>query len=56
VHTFIERIEIGEKILPKGQKIASPRTSYRQSIRIFYRFIGEMNGEAIREVNKAVNF
>ena len=56
LHTFIERIEIGEKILPKGQKIASPRTSYRQSIRIFYRFIGEMNGEAIREVNKAVNF
>ncbi|WP_440443837.1 DUF4368 domain-containing protein, partial [Phascolarctobacterium succinatutens] len=55
LHTLVERIEIGEKILPKGQKIASPRTSYRQSIRIFYRFIGEMNGEAIREVNKAVN-
>ena len=55
LHTFVERIEIGEKILPKGKKMATPRTSYRQSIRIFYRFIGEMNGEAIREVNKAVN-
>lgn len=44
LHTFIERIEIGEKILPEGRKVAGPRTPYRQSIRIFYRFIGEVPG------------
>ena len=44
LHAFIERIEIGEKILPEGRKVAGPRTPYRQSIRIFYRFIGEVPG------------
>ncbi len=52
LHTFIERIEIGEKILPEGKTIAGPRTPYRQSIRIFYRFVGEMTDESVREVNK----
>ena len=45
LHAFIERIEIGEKILPEGRKVAGPRTPYRQSIRIFYRFIGEVPGD-----------
>ena len=44
LHAFIERIEIGEKILPEGRKVPGPRTPYRQSIRIFYRFIGEVPG------------
>ena len=41
---------IGEKILPEGKKIAGPRTPYRQSIRIFYRFIGEVSGNNLREM------
>lgn len=52
LHTFVERIEIGEKILPEGRTIAGPRTPYRQSIRIFYRFIGELTGEPIRHIHK----
>ena len=52
VHTFIERIEIGEKILPEGRTIAGPKTPYRQSIRIFYRFVGEVTENAVREVQK----
>lgn len=52
LHTFVERIEIGEKILPEGRTIAGPRTPYRQSIRIFYRFVGEMTENAVREVRK----
>ena len=50
MHTFIDRIEIGEKILPEGRKVAGPRTPYRQSIRIFYRFIGEVSGDDLRQV------
>ena len=50
LHTFIDRIEIGEKILPEGRKVAGPRTPYRQSIRIFYRFIGEVSGDDPRQV------
>ena len=43
LHTFVERIEIGRKILPDGRKVASHRnTSFSQSIRIYYRFIGEL--------------
>ena len=52
LHTFVERIEIGEKILPAGKSIAGSKTPYRQSIRIFYRFIGELNGEPVRQINK----
>ena len=50
LHTFIDRIEIGEKILPEGKKVAGPRTPYQQSIRIFYRFIGEVSGDNLREM------
>lgn len=43
LHTFVERIEIGRKVLPDGRKVASHRnTSFSQSIRIYYRFIGEL--------------
>lgn len=55
LHAFIERIEIGEKILPEGKVIAGPRTPYRQSIRIFYRFIGEVAADPVRQVKRAVN-
>ena len=50
LHTFVERIEIGEKFLSEGRKVAGPRTPYRQSIRIFYRFIGETSGDSLRQV------
>ena len=40
VRAFIERIEIGEKILPDGCKVASHKeTQYSQKIKIKYRFI-----------------
>ena len=55
LHTFIERIEIGEKILPDGLTIAGPRTPYRQSIRIFYRFIGEIAKDPVRNVTRVAN-
>ena len=44
-------IEIGDKILPEGyKKMPRKNASYRQSIRIFYRFIGEKFG-ADEDVN-----
>ena len=46
--TFVDRIEVGPKILPEGKVKASHRNSeFQQSIRIFYKFVGEMN-----EINK----
>lgn len=48
--TFIDRIEIGEKILPDGYvKMPRKNASYQQSIRIFYKFIGEISSEPVRE-------
>ena len=42
--TFIERIEIGPKILPEGYKRATHKNSpSEQSIKIIYKFIGEAN-------------
>ena len=41
--TFIDRIEVGPKILPEGKVKASHRNSeFQQSIRIFYKFVGEL--------------
>ncbi len=46
--TFVDRIEVGPKILPEGKVKASHRNSeFQQSIRIFYKFVGEMD-----EINK----
>ena len=42
VRTFIERIEVGEKILPDGYKVASHSIPYRQDVKITYRFIGNI--------------
>lgn len=48
--TFIDRIEVGEKILPEGYtKMPRKNASYQQNIRIFYKFIGELNSEPVRE-------
>ena len=48
--TFIDRIEIGEKILPEGyMKMPRKNASYQQSIRIFYKFIGELVSEPVKE-------
>lgn len=42
--TFIDRIEVGPKILPEGKVKASHRNSeFQQTIRIFYKFVGEMD-------------
>lgn len=51
LHTFIERIEIGPKLLPEGKRVTSHKQSYRQSIKIFYRFIGEIDESPEREVD-----
>ena len=49
--TFVERIEVGPKELPQGIEKATHRDQpYRQSIRIFYRFIGEMEDASVREL------
>lgn len=46
--TFVERIEVGPKVFPEGVKYQSRNhPSYRQSIRIFYKFIGELSEEPI---------
>ena len=51
LQTFVERIEVGLKELPEGQQKATNRNQpYRQRIRIFYRFIGEMDGDATRDL------
>lgn len=46
--TFVERIEVGPKVFPEGVKYHSRNhPSYRQSIRIFYKFIGDLSEEPI---------
>jgi len=42
--TFVEKIEIGEKILPDGyKKLTHPNTTpFQQEVKIYYRFIGEL--------------
>lgn len=42
VRTFIERIEIGKKELPDGYQAAGKNTPYKQQIKIYYRFIGNI--------------
>ena len=46
---FVERIEVGPKELPAGiQKTVHREQPFRQSIRIFYRFIGELDVMPVR--------
>lgn len=54
--TFVERIEIGPKeLLPGTEKVTHRNQPYRQSVRIFYKFIGELAQEPVRELPAAVN-
>lgn len=51
LQTFVERIEVGPKILPKGtQKIIHRSQSFRQRVRIIYKFIGEIAQEPERSM------
>lgn len=48
--TFVDRIEIGDKVFPEGyQKMPRKNASYTQSVRIFYKLIGEIADEPERE-------
>lgn len=52
VHAFVERIEVGPKVYPPGVKINSHRNQpFRQSVKIFYKFIGELPPAAKQEEN-----
>ena len=55
--TFVDRIEIGPKIYENGGHKVPARANqpYRQSVRIFYKFIGELaeNGEKYSEKKPA---
>ena len=52
--TFVERIEVGPKeLLPGTQKVTHRNQPYRQSVRIFYKFIGELAEEPVRDLPKA---
>lgn len=42
VRTFIERIEVGKKELPEGYQLAGKNVPYTQQIKIYYRFIGNV--------------
>ena len=46
--TFVDRIEIGPKIYESGGHKVPARANqpYRQSVRIFYKFIGELTGNS----------
>ena len=48
--TFVRRIEVGPKELPEGTQKATHRNQpFRQSVRIFYKFIGELESPPVRE-------
>lgn len=48
--TFVRRIEVGTKVLPDGTQKATHRNQpFQQSVRIFYKFIGELEGPPIQE-------
>ena len=53
--TFVERIEVGPKQLPPNYQASPRKQPYRQRIRIFYKFIGELNEEPTRELSQAAN-
>ena len=54
--TFVRRIEVGPKELPEGMQEATHRNQpFRQSVRIFYKFIGELEGPSMREFPAAID-
>lgn len=56
--TFVERIEVGPKILEEGTEMVTHRNQpYRQSVKIVYKFIGELeNIEPVRDLPVVVDF
>ncbi len=49
--TFVDRIVVGPKIYPEGTiKATRKKLPYRQSIRIYYKFIGEVIDEPVRDL------
>ena len=49
--TFVKRIEVGPKILPDGAMKATHRNQpFQQSVRIFYKFIGELDDFSLRDL------
>lgn len=56
VRMFIERIDIGEKILPDGYQVASHHIPTKQQIKITYRFIGclDDDGQCFNEDNDEI--
>ena len=51
LRTFVDRIEVGPKELPKGtEKVTHRNQPYRQKIRIFYKFVGELEDDSTREM------
>ena len=54
--TFVDRIEVGPKQLPENLEKPTHRdTPYRQRIRIFYKFIGELTEEPTRNFPQAAS-
>ncbi len=54
--TFVERIEVGPKeLLPGTEKVTHRNQPYRQSIRIVYKFIGELDQEPVRDLPAVAN-
>lgn len=54
--TFVKRIEVGSKVLPDGTVKATHRNQpFRQSVRIFYKFIGELDDVPLRTFPTSVN-
>jgi DNA invertase Pin-like site-specific DNA recombinase len=54
--TFVSRIEVGPKEYPEGTVKATHRNQpYRQRIRIFYRFIGEMGTPPVQALSQAAD-
>ncbi len=48
--TFVERIEAGDKIYPEGfTKMPKKSASFQQSVKIYYKFIGEIAEENVRK-------
>lgn len=54
VRTFIERIEIAKKELPEGYQLAGKNVPYKQQIKIYYRFIGDIqkNNDTIQNTTE----
>lgn len=54
--TFVDRIEVGDKILPEGyQKMPRKNASYSQTVRIYYKFIGDILESSERQFTPGQN-